>query len=234
MKSIIFFMTFFSFLYSFSFSYSETEENLPEKFQKFTDVNTEDFIQDLLHNKMPDTVISQPDEYTDVVKMEKSAVPYLIKLLNDPRGYVRIASLLALEEITKKQFGEISDFADQNDSGVNWGVGANSSKVNGRAINSNLNSTRQVNYSSKLDVRYENKMEAIVKWNSWWEKNKNKSRIRWLIDDLDDPNELVKKEAVMELGILKNKSVVNDLKKHSNDAELRPYIEQALKEINSK
>lgn len=235
MNQIKFISIFILFLFSFSFSYSATDENLPLIIQKFTDENVQEFVRDFLNNKMPDTVISQPEEYVDVVKMGKSAVPYLIKFLNDSREYVRIASLLALEEITKKQFGEINDFADPNDSGENWGIDMSTPEVNGGVSgNLNTNNTPEVNYPSKLDIKYKNKLEAIDEWNSWWGKNKNKSRVRWLINDLDDPNELVKKEAVMELGILKKKSVVNDLKKHLDDTDLKPYIEQALKEINSK
>ncbi|MHC4132074.1 MAG: HEAT repeat domain-containing protein [Planctomycetota bacterium] len=56
------------------------------------------------------TVFASPSEYRNVVKAGKIVVPYLIPLLEDESQELRVATYMALTEITNKRFGSLEDF----------------------------------------------------------------------------------------------------------------------------
>jgi len=76
---------------------------------------------------------------------------------------------------------------------------------------------------------------SISKWKNWWETHKRKSRVQWLIDDLDCPDFETSKDAAIYLGETGDKKAVSALKAKLNDPQINPelktYVSEALKNL---
>lgn len=61
--------------------------------------------------KTPSTLVAAPPEFEAVVACSAVVVPRLLDLLTDDKGWLRVAALQALLEITNKSFGALEAFA---------------------------------------------------------------------------------------------------------------------------
>lgn len=136
----------------------------------------QDFFSDY---SVPDSLarhISYPSEYENVVNAGKIMVPSLIQMLLEKNESIQYAALLALTQITNKDYGCIG-----------------------------------VYYIDREEI-IKNKEKIVEEWTNWWNENKNKSRVEWLLDDLHSDENHIKVNAIMELGNLREVSAKTTLR----------------------
>ena len=83
------------------------------------------------------------------------------------------------------------------------------------------------------DESLKKRKRAIEQWEFWWNNNKNKSRVEWLLDDLkSNKGDHRIQNAIVELGILKERSAIPALRELLNDENLNMYAAEALAMLN--
>ncbi len=214
-KKILLFLNIFICVGAFLFeSVCFANSKVPSQIESFMDENVQNYGQYYIDSRTTLSFISEPQEYVDVVKMGKNAVPYLILFLSNPKPSIRIASIFALSEITNEQFGTLDDFEHQ---------------INTDQHKNEIEKTSFYKFPGEALKKRE---YLINEYELWWNKNKNKSRIQWFIDDLKDSNELIKRTAAIRLGEMKSKKAIPALKDALRDPKISFYAKQALANIN--
>lgn len=73
--------------------------------------------------------------------------------------------------------------------------------------------------------------ETIAQWKAWWQSNKNRSRVEWLIEDLDSSDRQKKNYAATQLGKLGDKSAIPPLRKLLEEDGHNFYATKSLAEL---
>jgi len=89
------------------------------------------------------------------------------------------------------------------------------------------------NFGSSSDIFFldsnVNRRTIVVKsWVEWWNKNKEKKQIDWLIEDLSDTCTITAKNAAIELGNIKDKDVIAPLERALVDQRIQFYVTGSL------